>query len=79
MEKRIKFGFLSLVYAFLYLPIIVLIINSFNASKFGIKWGGFTTKWYHALVNNGPKTPKPQLSSCVIRIKQKNIWQKKLS
>ncbi|WP_114785664.1 spermidine/putrescine ABC transporter permease PotC [Vibrio tetraodonis] len=52
MEKRIKFGFLSLVYAFLYLPIIVLIINSFNASKFGIKWGGFTTKWYHALVNN---------------------------
>ncbi|CAM3682015.1 spermidine/putrescine ABC transporter permease PotC [Vibrio aquimaris] len=52
MEKSIKFGFLSLVYAFLYLPIIVLIINSFNASKFGIKWGGFTTKWYHALVNN---------------------------
>ncbi|WP_341660705.1 spermidine/putrescine ABC transporter permease PotC [Vibrio sp.] len=52
MEKSIKFGFLSLVYAFLYLPIIVLIINSFNASKFGIKWGGFTTKWYHALINN---------------------------
>ena len=52
MEKSIKFGFVSLVYAFLYLPIIVLIINSFNASKFGIKWGGFTTKWYHALVNN---------------------------
>ncbi|MYM58592.1 spermidine/putrescine ABC transporter permease PotC [Vibrio sp. OCN044] len=52
MEKSIKFGFLSLVYAFLYLPIIVLIINSFNASKFGIKWGGFTTKWYQALVNN---------------------------
>ena len=52
MEKSIKFGFLSLVYVFLYLPIIVLIINSFNASKFGIKWGGFTTKWYHALINN---------------------------
>lgn len=37
---------------FLYLPIIVLIANSFNENKFGMKWGGFTTKWYHALVNN---------------------------
>lgn len=43
---------MSLVYAFLYLPIIVLIANSFNASKFGMKWGGFTGKWYNALVNN---------------------------
>ncbi|HGF7518588.1 TPA: spermidine/putrescine ABC transporter permease PotC, partial [Vibrio cholerae] len=39
-------------YLFLYLPIIVLIANSFNENKFGIKWGGFTTKWYHALMNN---------------------------
>ncbi|EEW06633.1 Spermidine/putrescine transport system permease protein potC [Vibrio mimicus SX-4] len=43
---------MSLVYLFLYLPIIVLIVNSFNENKFGIKWGGFTTKWYHALMNN---------------------------
>ncbi|MFH0258532.1 spermidine/putrescine ABC transporter permease PotC [Vibrio rumoiensis] len=47
-----KSSFLSLVYLFLYLPIIVLIVNSFNASKFGIKWGGFTTKWYGELLNN---------------------------
>ncbi|MBD1556853.1 spermidine/putrescine ABC transporter permease PotC [Vibrio sp. S9_S30] len=52
MGKSIKFSFMTLVYAFLYLPIIVLIVNSFNASKFGMKWGGFTTKWYEALVNN---------------------------
>ncbi|WP_239639779.1 spermidine/putrescine ABC transporter permease PotC, partial [Vibrio cholerae] len=45
-------SFMSLVYLFLYLPIIVLIANSFNENKFGIKWGGFTTKWYHALMNN---------------------------
>lgn len=45
-------SFMSLVYLFLYLPIIVLIVNSFNASKFGIKWGGFTTKWYGELLNN---------------------------
>jgi len=43
---------MTLVYAFLYLPIIVLIVNSFNANKFGMKWGGFTTKWYETLVNN---------------------------
>lgn len=47
-----KSSFMSLVYLFLYLPIIVLIVNSFNASKFGIKWDGFTTKWYSELFNN---------------------------
>ncbi|MBD1564438.1 spermidine/putrescine ABC transporter permease PotC [Vibrio sp. SA48] len=52
MAKTIRFSFMSLVYAFLYLPIIVLIVNSFNENKFGIKWGGFTTKWYHALAAN---------------------------
>ncbi len=52
MGKTVRFSFMSLVYLFLYLPIIVLIANSFNDNKFGIKWGGFTTKWYHALVNN---------------------------
>ncbi len=52
MGKTIKFSFMSLVYLFLYLPIIVLIVNSFNDNRFGIRWGGFTTKWYHALINN---------------------------
>ncbi|AMG04490.1 spermidine/putrescine ABC transporter permease PotC [Vibrio mimicus] len=52
MGRSIRFSFMSLVYLFLYLPIIVLIVNSFNENKFGIKWGGFTTKWYHALMNN---------------------------
>ncbi|KAA1225554.1 spermidine/putrescine ABC transporter permease PotC [Vibrio cholerae] len=52
MRRSIRFSFMSLVYLFLYLPIIVLIANSFNENKFGIKWGGFTTKWYHALMNN---------------------------
>lgn len=52
MGRTIRFSFMILVYAFLYLPIIVLIANSFNENKFGMKWGGFTTKWYHALMNN---------------------------
>jgi len=45
-------GFMSLIYAFLYIPIIILIVNSFNQSRFGINWTGFTTDWYHLLVNN---------------------------
>lgn len=52
MGRVLKFSFMTVVYAFLYTPIIILIVNSFNASKFGMKWGGFTTKWYHQLVNN---------------------------
>lgn len=38
-----------LTYAFLYLPILVLIVFSFNDSKFGATWQGFTTKWYSVL------------------------------
>lgn len=48
----VKNSFLGLVYLFLYLPIIVLIVNSFNNSKFGIRWGGFTLKWYQDLFHN---------------------------
>jgi len=40
---------LALVMAFLYLPIVVLVANSFNASKFGGEWAGFTFEWYGAL------------------------------
>lgn len=52
MGKTVRFSFMSVVYGFLYLPIIVLIVNSFNANKFGMKWDAFTTKWYETLVNN---------------------------
>jgi spermidine/putrescine transport system permease protein len=36
----------ALVYLFLYAPIIVLVILSFNASRYGSAWGGFTWRWY---------------------------------
>ncbi|MBV7296755.1 spermidine/putrescine ABC transporter permease PotC [Enterovibrio paralichthyis] len=52
MSKFFKTSFMSLVYAFLYIPIVILIVNSFNESKFGIEWKGFTTKWYSLLLNN---------------------------
>jgi spermidine/putrescine transport system permease protein len=40
---------LFLTYAFLYIPIITLVILSFNASKFPFKWTGFSLHWYSQL------------------------------
>jgi putrescine transport system permease protein len=39
-------------YAFLYLPIVLLVIYSFNASRLVTVWGGFSTKWYGELLND---------------------------
>jgi len=41
-----------LVYLFLWLPVIILIIFSFSADKFGIRWEGFTLHWYANLLQN---------------------------
>lgn len=42
----------SLIYIFLYSPIAVLIVFSFNNSKSRSVWSGFTFKWYQRLFNN---------------------------
>jgi len=41
-------------YAFLYIPIASLIVYSFNESRLVTVWGGFSTKWYGELLQNGP-------------------------
>jgi ABC-type spermidine/putrescine transport system permease subunit II len=38
--------FTGLVFVFLYLPIAIVVLNSFNADEALIGWGGFTAKWY---------------------------------
>jgi putrescine transport system permease protein len=38
--------------AFLYGPILILVIYSFNASRLVTVWGGFSTRWYAALFSN---------------------------
>ena len=40
--------------AFLYLPIAVLVIYSFNASRLVAVWGGWSTRWYVELLNDRP-------------------------
>lgn len=42
----------SLIYSLLYFPIFVLIIYSFNNTKYAIEWKGFTFKWYENLLSN---------------------------
>jgi spermidine/putrescine transport system permease protein len=55
---RVQGGFFGLwtllVFAFLYIPIILLVVFSFNTSKLNIRWEGFTTQWYSALLSNKP-------------------------
>ena len=46
-------GWLTLGYAFLYLPIVALVIYSFNDSPVPNVWRGFTFKWYTALTSDG--------------------------
>lgn len=50
--RLLRGGFMTVIYAYLYIPIIILIVNSFNGSRFGITWNGFTWKWYQQLMNN---------------------------
>lgn len=55
MEKRfspVLFCALSFGVAVLYIPMLVLIAYSFNASPLVNVWGGFSTQWYVALVHN---------------------------
>ena len=56
MQKTKLSWFLKLMLllslAFLYIPLVVLVIYSFNESKLVTVWGGFSTKWYGALMEN---------------------------
>ena len=43
---------LTLGFVFLYLPIVILVIYSFNASRLVTVWGGWSTRWYVALLHD---------------------------
>ncbi|SFV38914.1 ABC transporter permease [Hyphomicrobium facile] len=43
---------ITLGFAFLYIPILLLVIFSFNESKLVTVWAGFSTKWYSSLLEN---------------------------
>lgn len=52
---RVVFGtWTALVFAFLYVPILVLVAYSFNTSRLNIRWEGFTLRWYNEIWSNAP-------------------------
>lgn len=54
IAKGRNITFCSLIYIFLFLPIVVIVVNSFNAStsKPYLSWKGFTLDWYSKLFDN---------------------------
>ena len=52
MMKFIKRFYLSIILFFLYVPIVILIIQSFNDGKSRAKWEGFSFRWYQELFND---------------------------
>jgi len=54
MNHRSRFVLSALVfgYAFLYVPLMLVIVYSFNDSRIATVWGGFSTRWYGELLRN---------------------------
>ena len=61
--KRFNFSKFMLIFGlmFIYLPMLILVIYSFNASKLVTVWGGWSIKWYAGLLDN------TQLMGSVVR------------
>lgn len=52
MKSLIQKSYLLFIYAFLYLPILVLIVYSMNSAKYSLQWHGATFSWYRVLMQN---------------------------
>ena len=50
--KKLRKAYIALIMAFLYAPILLLILYSFNDSKSRANWGGFTLRWYKELFSD---------------------------
>ncbi|MDP9500873.1 spermidine/putrescine ABC transporter permease PotC [Bisgaard Taxon 45] len=52
MGRLLRNIFMFVVYAYLYIPIAILVTNSFNDDRYGLSWKGFSWKWYERLFSN---------------------------
>lgn len=52
MNRFFKNSYLFLVYAFFYIPILILLIFSFNQAEYSLLWHGFTLNWYKELFSD---------------------------
>lgn len=67
IRSRLCFGLTIAIFIFLYVPILLLMINSFNASKYGTVWAGFSLKWYYTLFSE-PDLWKALVNSMIIAV-----------
>ena len=51
-QKLLRWTVLTLGFAFLYLPILLLVVYSFNSSRLATVWAGFSVKWYGELLRD---------------------------
>ncbi len=51
-QSRFVLSVLAFGYAFLYVPLVLVVIYSFNDSRIATVWGGFSTRWYGELLRN---------------------------
>jgi len=67
MRRMSAFNLAALVLGigFLYLPIVILVVYSFNASRLVVVWGGWTTRWYGELIEDAALV---QAASISVRI-----------
>ena len=52
MQKNAKRFYMLFVYAFFYVPLLVVFVYSFNNAKYTTAWKGFTLRWYELLFAN---------------------------
>ncbi len=55
----------AVIFVLLYAPIVLVVLNSFNASERLVEWGGFTTKWYGEALSDA-RVRKDFLASLLI-------------
>src|SRR5687767_8615468 len=68
MRARRAFGvYAGFVYAFLYLPIVVVVVLAFNSGRQVLNWEGFSTKWFGEALSD-PTITEPLRNSLVIAI-----------
>lgn len=65
LKRLAEWMYLLLIYGFLYLPILVLIVYSFNDSKYSLEWQGLTWQWYQNLFDD-PDLLQVALNSALI-------------
>ena len=52
LEKHLGKAWLLLVYAFLYLPLLFMVVFSFNSTRQDARFTGFSLRWYEALTRD---------------------------